>query len=132
MPSVTDELFDEHAIIAHLRDGRVVAWSEYGAHADFGTDGEYDSWLQRLPDLKYIEKVIDVEFDYGIPTSDKVHSSGGIDYKMNIYEGVGKSIFGNVVGMTLLGQATNLSGGTLTAVSFGTSVFVDIVAVGPP
>lgn len=134
-PDIYDnELFTEHAIVATLRDGRVIAWSRRAAHADFGTDGECDDWVQRVPDLKYIEYVLEVEFDYGElgDTSDKLEESDDISYKMMIYEAVGKSILGNVVGMTLLGRATNLSGGTLQAISFGTSVYVDIIAIGPP
>jgi hypothetical protein len=131
LPSLSDQLFDKHAIVAHLRDGRVIAWSQRGAPATFGDDGEYDSWLQRVPDLKYIEYVLDVEFDWGIPTSNKLDTSDGITYKMMIYGEAGKSLHGNVVGMTLLGRATNLSGGTLQAKSFGTSVYVDVIAIGP-
>lgn len=135
MPSpniYTNELFDSHAIVAHLRDGRVIAWSRRGYPATFGNDGECDDWQQRVPDLKYIEYVLEVEFDWGIPTSNKIDTSDGIQYKMMIYGEAGKRIMGNVVGMTLLGRATNLSGGTLQAKSFGTSVYVDVIAIGPP
>lgn len=132
MPTVSDALFLTHKIIAITRIGRVIAHSRYGAYVDFGTDGEHDNWLQRLPDLKRIDEVLNVEFDWGIPTSDKVDTSNAIEYKMMIYGYAGKSYYGNVVGMTLLGRATNLSGGTLQAKSFGTSVYVDIIAIGPP
>jgi len=132
VPTITDKLFDENARVATLRDGRVIAWSRYGAYVDFGADGEYDSWLQRVPDLRKIEYVLDVNIDWGIPTSDKTTTSDDITYKINIYGPAGKSIYGNVVGMTLLGRATNLEGGTLQAKTFGTSVYVDIIAIGPP
>ena len=133
MPNIdSDALFDSHGIVAHLRDGRVMAWSRYDAYAAFGEDGECDVWLQRLPDLKYIERVIQVQFDYGIPKGDKTLTIDNLPCKLNIYEAVGKSILGNVVGMTLLGEALYVSGGTLTRKAFGTSVYVDVVAVGPP
>jgi len=128
----TNELFTEHAIVAHLRDGRVIAWSKYAAPATFAEDGECDEWLQRVPDLKYIEYVLDVEFDYGIPKGTKTQTVGGQTWKMEIYEAVGKSILGNVVGMTLLGRKTWAHGGTLGVKAFGTSVYVDVIAIGPP
>lgn len=127
------ENFDEHAIVAHLRDGRVVAWSKLGKYVTFGTDREYDTWLQRVPDLKYIEYVLQVQFDWGLPTTaTKTTTVNGKAYKMMVYAGVGKSKYGNVVGMTLLGGAEALVGGTLTGVSTGTSVYCEIIAIGPP
>jgi len=128
----TNELFTKHAIVAHLRDGRVVAWSRYGAPATFADDGEFDEWLQRVPDLKYIEYVLDVEFDYGIPKGTHTQTLDQKTFKMEIYEAIGKSKLGNVVGMTLLGRATKCEGGTLLCQAFGTSVYVDIIAIGPP
>jgi hypothetical protein len=126
----TYELFDTHGVVGILKDGRIIAWSRYARGIDFGEDGEHDNWHQRLPDLKYIEKVIEVQFDYGLSGS-KV-AADGIEYKIHIWGEVGKSTFGNVVGMTLLGMALNLSGGTLTGKSFGTTVICDVVAIGPP
>lgn len=132
MPAVTDPLFDTHAVVAVLRDGRVIAESEYAAYASFASDGECDVWLQRVPDLKYIEYVLEVQFDWGIPRGTKTQTISDLEYKMNVYGEAGKSILGNVVGMTLLGLATRLSGGTLTGAAYGTTVYAKVIAIGPP
>lgn len=130
------ENFQTHGIVAHLRDGRVVAWSIREYPVTFSVTsphfGEYDDWLQRLPDLKYIEHVIDVEFDYGMPIGTKTATIDGMTCKILVNEAVGKSLYGNVVGMTILGHAVNISGGTLTVKAVGTSLRVKVVAVGPP
>lgn len=128
----TNELFTAHAIVAHLRDGRVIAWSRRDYAVAFASDGECDDWLQRLPDLKYIERVIDVQWDYGMPKGTHTEVVSGQTFKMMVYEAIGKSIHGNVVGMTLLGREEWAHGGTLGVRGFGTSMFIDVVAIGPP
>lgn len=129
---VTYDNFDTNGIVAHLRDGRVVAWSELGKPVTFTSSSEYDSWLQRVPDLKYVEHVIEVQFDWGMPRGTKTTNIDGISHKIMVFGEAGKSYYGNVVGMTLLGRAENISGGTLTAAGVGTSVWTKIIAVGPP
>lgn len=135
--TVAYENFDTHDIVTKLRSGKVMAYSRLGKYVDFASDGEYDTWLQRVPDLKEIDYVISVQFDWGIPTSIKQEDDAGEPlaggaWKLNVYEHAGKSILGNVVGMTLLGFATRISGNTLQAKTFGTSVYCEIIAVGPP
>lgn len=130
--SVLFDNFDTHGIVAHLRDGRVIAWSELGRSITFDTDREYDSWFQRVPDLKQIEHVINVQFDWGMPRGAKTTIMSGKQYKIMVYGEAGKRLYGNVVGMTLLGGAENISGGTLLAAAVGTSVWAKIIAVGPP
>lgn len=126
------ENFDENAIVAKLRPGKVIAWSKLGRYIDFGADREYDNWLQRVPDLKKIDYVLHVQIDYGIPTSTKTTSVGGKSFKQMVYGPIGKSITGNIVGMTLLGGLEETAGGTLTVGTLGTSVYVEVIAVGPP
>lgn len=130
---ISYELFDENAIIAMLRPRKIIAWSKLGKYVTFGTDREYDTWLQRVPDLKKIDYVLHMQFDWGFPTTaTKTTTVSGKSYKIMVYGGAGKSYYGNVVGMTLLGGAEATTGGTLTIVSTGTSVYCEIIAIGPP
>jgi len=96
------EMFDTAEVVATLRDGRIVAKATRSAVVAAGDV----NFVIRVPDLKYIETVLNVEF-YSDP--DTYIESGYMD----------KKISGNVVGMTIYGVA---AGTTLTA---------EVVAIGP-
>jgi len=68
----------------------------------------------RIPDLRMIEYVLNVQFH--------AEPAGTFPCDDPIYEAINKKITGNVVGMTLLGKA-NALGGTL---------IVEVIAIGPP
>jgi len=97
------ELFDTAEVVATLRDGRIIAKATRSMVVSAGNV----NFVIRVPDLKYIETVLNVEF-YSDP--DTYIESGYMD----------KKITGNVVGMTIYG------------VHAGTTLTVEVVAIGPP
>lgn len=98
------EYFDEHDIVATLRDGRVIA---YGAYTQVVPAGA-SNIVVRVPDLKYVEYVLQVQHDTDPDT--ELSSGSGQD----------KKITGNLVGLTLFGVAA------------GTTLTSKIIAIGPP
>lgn len=94
---------DGHRIVAHLRDGRVMALGRYTQSVV--TQGNANV-IVRIPDLKYVETVIQVEFY----TNPDTYATWWGD----------KKITGNLVGLTVYG------------VNAGTSLTTEIVAIGPP
>ncbi|GAH01940.1 unnamed protein product, partial [marine sediment metagenome] len=112
----TQEGKRSHDRIAVLQDGRVIAMGKYYLQqADFfHTGGTHAAGCEainvRVPDLRMIEYVLNVQFFYETDVC-----------TYPIYEAVNKKIVGNVVGMTLLGL-TNSTGGTL---------HVEVIAIGP-
>jgi len=99
----TEECFVEHGIVAHLRDGRVVAYGNYTLVIAAAGNVAVNV---RLPDLKYVEHVIHLQFD--------------VDPLVDPGTPVNKQIIGNVVGLTLVG------------VGGGTTLTLEITGVGPP
>jgi len=95
--------FDENAIVATLQDGRVMAY----AKRDMGvvSAGALPVAV-RVPDLRLIEYVIQIQINV-----DPLVEPGFI---------VNKKITGNVVGFTLY------------AVSAGTTLNAEVIAIGPP
>ena len=103
MPEYFDST-DGHDIVAHLRDGRLMAMGQY---TQLITQGNTNI-VVRVPDLKYIEYVLQVEF-YSDP-----------DINFADFAFMDKKITGNIVGMTLYGAS---AGSTLTT---------QVIAIGPP
>ncbi|GAH82576.1 unnamed protein product [marine sediment metagenome] len=106
-----------HDQLSVLQDGRVIAMGKNYIKQStfFTTDGHAEGCEVinvRVPDLRMIEYVLNVQFFYEI--TDGVCAEP-------IYEAVNKKIVGNVVGMTLLGNPA--TGGTL---------HVEVIAIGPP
>jgi len=97
-------LFDSHEIVFITEDGRVVA---KGRLCVYDTQGGGIGINVRVPDLKYIESVLHIQFE--------VHPDPA-----NLWGPFWKRIDGNVVGMSIY-QA----GGGIT-------ICVDVIAVGPP
>jgi len=97
------EWFDTAEVVGILKDGKVIAKATRSAVVSAGNV----NFVIRVPDLKYIDTVLNVEF-YTDP--DTYIESGYAD----------KKISGNVVGMTIYG------------VHAGTTLTVEVVAVGPP
>lgn len=91
-----------HRIVGIWQDGRVVALGRFTAVVAAQTT----PFVVRIPDLKYIETILNVQFETNPDTC--------------VYEAIDKKTFGNLVGMTICGIA---AGTTLTA---------EVVAVGPP
>ncbi len=105
-----------HDQLAVLQDGRVIAMGKYYLQQSdfFATNGRpagCEAINVRVPDLRMIEYVLNIQFFYETDVC-----------TYPIYEAVNKKISGNVVGMTLLGL-TNSTGGTL---------HVEVIAIGPP
>jgi len=106
-----------HDQLAVLQDGRVIAMGKNYLKQDdfFHADGHAagcEAINVRVPDLRMIEYVLNVQFFYEVSNM----------CTTPIYEAVNKKISGNVVGMTLLG-ADAAGGGTL---------HVEVIAIGPP
>jgi len=104
------------APLAFMQDGRVIAMGKYYLQQSdfFATNGRpagCEAINVRVPDLRMIEYVLNIQFFYETDVC-----------TYPIYEAVNKKISGNVVGMTLLGL-TNSTGGTL---------HVEVIAIGPP
>ena len=118
-----DKLFDvfgsqegkrSHDQVAVLQDGRVIAMGKYYLKqaALFNEVTGCENINVRVPDLRYIEYVLNIQFFY---------ENANLCTEP-IYMAVNKKISGNVVGMTLWG-ADNAGGGTL---------HVEVIAIGPP
>jgi hypothetical protein len=105
---ITGALYDSHHIVFITEDMRVVAKSTRCVIDDSG-----GGWLGinvRLPDLKYIEDILHVQFDLQ-----------PIRVFTGFYgEALNKKIIGNVVGMSVYNTVA------------GTTICVDVIAVGPP
>jgi len=106
-----------HDQLAVLQDGRVIAMGKYYLRqaALFSTDGHAEGCEAinvRVPDLRMIEYVLNVQFHY---------ENANLCTEP-IYEAVNKKISGNIVGMTIFGAAA-AGGGTL---------HVEVIAIGPP
>lgn len=102
-------LFTSHDRVAMLQDGRLIAKGtnyviQDGAAACYVVN-------VRVPDLRMIEYVLDVEF-----------YNTALDCTYWVAEAVNKKITGNVVGMTIFVSARGV----------GNTIFVDVIAVGPP
>uniref|UniRef100_A0A6M3KT61 Uncharacterized protein n=1 Tax=viral metagenome TaxID=1070528 RepID=A0A6M3KT61_9ZZZZ len=112
----TQEGKKSHDRIAVLQDGRIIAMGKYYLKQDdfFATNGRpagCEAINVRVPDLRMIEYVMNIQFFYETDVC-----------TYPIYGVANKKITGNVVGMTLLGL-TNSTGGTL---------HVEVIAIGPP
>lgn len=105
-----------HDQVAVLQDGRVIA---YGVN-----------WVQTtytnachvlnvcVPDLRKIEYVLQVQF-----TEDPINcAAGNGNPPYGVLQAKNKKITGNVVGMTLTG----------VTYSTGTTLLVEVIAIGPP
>ncbi|GAI99726.1 unnamed protein product [marine sediment metagenome] len=106
--------YNKHGQIAVLQDGRVIAYGKNVKSGDLFTGAVGDTVkcetiYVRVPDLRMIEYVLNVQFDIS-PTE-----------CINITH-LGKKITGNVVGMTLASHKA-VTGVTLTA---------EVIAIGPP
>jgi len=106
-----------HDQVATLQDGRVIAMGKYYLEqSDFfaqnGRPAGCEAINVRVPDLRMIEYVLNIQFFYETDVC-----------TYPIYEAVNKKISGNVVGMTLLGASDQAVGGTL---------HVEVIAIGPP
>jgi hypothetical protein len=96
-------LYDSHEIVFITEDMRVVA---KGRLCMYGRLGGVLGFDVRVPDLKYIENILHVQFEINpVP--------------ILLVGPFWKSITGNVVGMSIY-QAG------------GTTICVDVIAVGPP
>jgi len=100
--------FTEHARVATLRDGRVIAQAKnYRVLATSACTGI----TVRVPDLRYIEYVLNVQFHmYNFDCS----TNYIIGPDMN------KKISGNLVGMSLY------------VITTGTTLIAEVIAIGPP
>ena len=94
---------DQHAIVAITQDGKVIA----KARSWQVLAAQTQEITCVIPDLRYVETVLNVEF-YSDPDT---NVAGGY---------MDKKITGNVVGMTIYGLAAS------------TTLYWEIVAVGPP
>lgn len=100
--------FNWHDRVAKLRDGRLIAYGEYKQLV--GQTGCVGI-IVRVPDLRYIEYVLDVEFHLD-----------GFNCSSNYLMGpeMNKKISGNLVGMSLY------------VVTSGNSLTTKVIAIGPP
>jgi len=98
------EYYTTHSVVAELKDGRVMAKATYAQVLAAQTN----NIVVRVPDLREIETIIQVEF-YTNP-----------DTSFTSFAYMDKKITGNVVGMTLYGLAA------------GTTLTTEVVAIGPP
>jgi len=105
--------YDSHGQIAVLQDGRVIAYGKNYTEVRFAGLGDHAAGCEainvRVPDLRMIEYVLNVQF----------HCTP-VDCSHPVYEAVNKKITGNVVGMTIFGDAN------------GTTLTVEVIAIGPP
>jgi len=99
------EYFDKHEIVATLRDGRVIAYSEY---SQVVAQAGNVNVIIRVPDLKYIEHVLQVQF------------RTNPDAELQSGSGQDKKITGNLLGLTLYSLAD------------GTTLTTEVLAIGPP
>lgn len=102
-------------IVAWLRDRRVVAIAETDASVTTGSDTHPGCFAVGLnatfPDLRQISWVLDIN----LFTDPATNLCLGAPYN--------KKISGNVVGFTVVGT---------TGLATGTTVFAEVVAIGPP
>ena len=101
--------FNFNELVAKLHDNRLIA---KGINIQkVASPGGCIAILVRVPDLRYIEQVLDVEFHLD-----------GFDCSTNYVIGpeMNKKIVGNLVGMSLY------------VVSTGQSLTTSVIAIGPP
>jgi len=100
----TGTAIDSHEIVFITEDMRIVAKSR---HCTYTIPQGVGMGINiRLPDLKYIENILHIQFE--------IHPDPTV-----LFGPFWKSITGNVVGMSII-QAT------------GVTLCVDVIAVGPP
>lgn len=105
-----------HDQISVLQDGRVIAYGVNWVQAAFNNECEVLN--VRVPDLRMIEYVLQVQF-----TEDPLNCTAGNGTPpYGVVQVKNKKITGNVVGMTLTG----------VAYSAGTTLTVEVIAIGPP
>jgi hypothetical protein len=97
-------LYDSHEIVFITEDMRVVAKSR---RCLYDLQGGWMGLNIRLPDLKYIENILHVQFE--------IHPD-----PTNVMGPINKKIEGNVVGLSIYQDRT------------GATLCIDVVAVGPP
>ena len=101
--------FTHHDRVAYLREGQLVAQAENQVCLTPRTGCVAIN--VRLPDLKYIERVLHIQCD--------LSGFNCVDTYL-ISEPVNKKISGNIVGMSLY------------IVTLGCTLKVDVIAIGPP
>ena len=97
-----------HDQVGLLQEGRLIAMGKNYLHV---TPATCEVLNVRVPDLRMIEYVLDVEFTV-IPLA----------CGAPIYEAVNKKITGNVVGMTIFTYSQ----------AAGTTIIAEVIAIGPP
>ncbi len=107
--------YNSHGHVAVLQEGRAVAMGKnyalLAAGAAFTTGCEVIN--VRVPDLRMIEYVLNVQLHIA-----------PITCTAPVYEAVNKKIHGNVVGMTIFGANQSQAAGT--------TLIVEVIAIGPP
>lgn len=104
--------YNSHGQIAVLQEGRVIAFGKNYVVTTFPRgNGGCEQLNVRVPDLRMIEYILNVQF-----------TVSPLDCTYPQYEAVNKVITGNVVGMTIYGAAF----------STGTTLTVEVIAIGPP
>ena len=101
--------YNAHGQIAITQEGKLIAFGKNYVVTVFS--GGLQVLNVRVPDLRAIEYILNIQF-----TADP------LDCTYPQYEAVNKKITGNVVGMTIYGAAY----------STGTTLTVEVVAIGPP
>lgn len=104
----TPDGYKTHGQIATLQDGRIIAFGKNWKAVRF-LGNTCEALNVRVPDLRLIEYVLNIQFHCTPP-----------DCEHPVYEAVNKKITGNVVGMTIFGSAN------------GTTLTVEVIAIGPP
>jgi hypothetical protein len=97
-----------HDQVGLLQEGRLIAMGKNYLHV---TPATCEVLNVRVPDLRMIEYVLDVQFTV-IP----------LDCSKPIYEAANKKITGNVVGMTIFTYAQTA----------GTTIIAEVIAIGTP
>jgi len=105
-----------HDQVAVLQDGRVIAYGVNWVQATFPNTVHVLNVC--IPDLRKIDYILQVQFTED--PCDLVGSNGTPPY--GVVQAKNKVITGNVVGMTLTG----------VAYSTGTTLTVEVIAIGPP
>lgn len=105
----TPDGYDAAGQIALTQEGKLIAYGKNYVVTVFTSGCEVLN--VRVPDLRAIEYVLNVQFD-----------ADPLNCTYPQYEAVNKVITGNVVGMTIYGAAY----------SSGTTLTVEVIAVGPP
>ena len=91
-----------HEVLAQLMDGQVIARSRMWQVVGSGNN----NIVVTVPDLREVRAVLDIEF--------------WTDPDTSIYHDMDKRVHGNVVGMTVY------------QVAAGTTLIVEVIALGPP